>query len=109
MTVIELGKEIAKMSNYTKPHIEDYEDTPEDYFYSAMTFSQALGAILENGQGILIDLKGDMKKMHPEVKRVIVVSDDNLVKIIDATTDERVDDLKHGDMVMMIEKENIRN
>jgi len=94
------------MPNYTKPHEENYEDTPEDYFYSAMTFSQALAEVLDEGQGVIIDLKGDAVKIHPDAKRVIVFSDGDMMRIINAT--ERTD-LKHGDWIQMIKKEDIEN
>lgn len=92
--------------NYTKPHDENYEDSLEDYFYLAMTFSQALGEILDDGQGILIDLKGDALKIHPESKRIVIFNDGDMVRVIDAS--ERTD-LNHGDRIMMIKPENIEN
>jgi len=92
--------------NYTKPYDKNYEDKPEDYFFLAMTFSQALGQILKEGQGILIDLKGEALKIHPEAKRVVVFNDGDMIRVVDTT--ERTD-LKHGDWVQMINKDNIIN
>ena len=71
-----------------------------------MAFSQVLGEILGDGYGVLIDLKGDVLKIHPEAKRVIVFNDGDMIRIINAT--ER-DDLNHGDIIQMINKDNIIN
>jgi len=92
--------------NYTKPYDENYEDQPEDYFYLAMTFSQALGEILDDGTGILLDLKGEALHIHPEAKRIIVFNDGDMVRVVDAS--ER-DDLNHGDWIKMIKQDNISN
>jgi len=91
--------------NYTKPYDDSYEDTPEDYLYLAMTFSQTLAQVLDNGVGILIELKGDAVKIH-DAKRVIVFNDDDMIRVVDAG--ERTD-LKHGDWIQMIRKDHISN
>ena len=92
--------------NYTKPHNKDYEDKPEDYLFLTMAFSQALATVLKDGKGILIELKGDALKIHPEAKRVIVFNDGDMMRIIDAT--ERKD-LRDGDFIKMIKPENLEN
>jgi len=94
------------MSNYTKPYDKDYEDQPEDYLFLVMAFGRALSAMLDDGQGILIDLKGDALKLHPEAKRVVVFNDGQMIRVINAS--ERTD-LKDGDRIMMITGENIQN
>ena len=94
------------MSNYTKPYDKDYEDTPEDYLFLVMTFGKVLSTMLNNGQGILIDLKGDALKLQPEAKRVIIFNDGNMIRVIKAN--ERTD-LQDGDFVQMIDKNNIIN
>lgn len=91
--------------NYTRPYEDDYEDTPDDYLYIAMAFSQALDALLTEGQGVFLELKGDTLKMKPETKKVIVFNDSKMIRIID--TDDK--NLKHGERVMMINKNNIQN
>ena len=94
------------MSNYTKPYDKDYEDTSEDYLFLVMAFGKALSTILDNGQGILINLKGDVLKLHPEAKRVIIFNDGNMIRVINAT--ER-SDFQDGDFIQMIDKNNIIN
>lgn len=93
------------MPNYTRPYDDDYEDTPEDYLYLAMTFSQALDSLLAEGQGVFLKLRGDLLKMKPESKNVIVFNDSKMIRIIE--TDDKK--LKHGDRVIMIDKNNIQN
>ena len=92
--------------NYTKPYDENYEDKPEDYLFIVMAFGRALSAMLDEGQGILVDLKGDALKIHPEAKRVVIFNDGEMMRVINAT--ERTD-LQHGDRIMMISGENIQN
>ena len=92
------------MANYTKPYDKNYEDTPEDYLYLAMVFSQVLDTLLAEGQGVVIELKGDTLKLRPE-KSVVVFNDKNMIRIIE-NTDEN---LKHGDRVIMINGDNIQN
>ena len=92
--------------NYTKPHDENYEDTPEDYLFLVMTFGRVLSKFLAKGQGVLIDLKGDMIKIHPELSRIVVFNDGKMMRVIDAS--ERTD-LKDGDMIQMFDKESLSN
>jgi len=92
--------------NYTKPYDENYEDKSEDYLFLVMAFGRALSAMLDEGQGILVDLKGDALKIHPEAKRVVIFNDGEMMRVINAT--ERTD-LQHGDRIMMISGENIQN
>jgi len=94
------------MPNYTKPHDKDYEDTPEDYLYTSMVFARTLSRVLDDGVGILIDLKGDMLKLNPDAKRVVVFNDGDMIRIVNAS--ERTD-LEDGDWIKMISKDNISN
>ena len=103
--VIELEKEIVKMVNYTRPYNKNYEDTPEDYLYLAMAFSQTLDCLLAEGQGVFIELSGDALKLKPETKKVIVFNDSRMIRVI-KSDDEN---LKHGDRVIMIDKNIIGN
>ena len=91
--------------NYTKPYDDNYEDTPEDYLYLAMIFSQTLNEILDEGMGILIEVKGEALQIHEE-KKVVVFNDGDMIRVVPAG--ERTD-LKHGDWVQMIAKNNISN
>ena len=91
--------------NYTNPN-RDSDDTPEDWLYSALAFSQALSVTIPQGQGVVVKLKGDALEIDPEVKKVIVHHDEKMIKIENITED---DHLKHGDWVIMTKKENIVN
>ena len=92
--------------NYTRPNDINHEDTPEDWLYSALVFSEALGLILREGEGIFLETKGDMLKLNPDAKRVIVCCRDNMISILDA--DERTD-LKNGDWVQVIDGDLMSN
>jgi len=93
------------MPNYTRPYDENYEDSLDDYLYTSMAFSQALAALLGEGQGVFLKLRGDAVKIKPETKKVIVFNSGNMIRIIDGEDEN----LKHGDRVMMIDKNNIQN
>jgi len=92
--------------NYTKPHDENYKDKPEDYLWLVMAMGRALSSMLADGQGVLIDMKGDALKIKPEATRVVVFNDGEMIRVIDAT--DRTD-LKDGDRIMMVTKNYISN
>lgn len=92
--------------NYTRPDDENYEDKPEDWLFLTMIFGRALTKFLAHGQGILIDVKGDMIELHPDAKRVIIFNDGKQLRVINAT--ERTD-LQDGDLIQMIAEDNIIN
>ena len=90
--------------NYTNPDDKNYTDSPSDWLFFALTFSQALSTMLKEGIGVFIVLKGDAVHLHPESKKVIIFNDGKMIKIIDAS--ERTD-LKHGDWIQIIAKNDI--
>jgi hypothetical protein len=92
--------------NYSRPKDSNHEDEPEDWLFGALLFSRALGLILKEGEGIVVDLKGDMIDLYPDAKRVIVYATKHQIAVEDA--DER-DDLKEGDLVQMIDGDIIIN
>lgn len=92
--------------NYTKPNDDDHEDQPEDWLFGALLFGRTLGLILREGEGIVVDLKGDMIDLYPDSKRVIVHSTEHQIVVTDA--DERTD-LKEGDWVKMIDGDTLMN
>lgn len=68
--------------NYTNPNDLEHEDTPIDWLNSSLIFSRALGLILQDGEGIVVDLKGDAEFLpDPEVKKVLVFRDEDMVVI----------------------------
>ena len=94
------------MANYTKPHDKEYEDKPDDYLWLTMAFGRALSRMLDEGHGILIDMKGDALKIRPEAKRVVLFNDGKMIRVVNA--EERTD-LEDGDRIMMVSKGNIEN
>ena len=64
--------------NYTNANDTDYQDKPEDWLNSALIFAGALGNLLEINEGVVVELKGDMKfQFDSEVKKVIVFRNDS--------------------------------
>jgi hypothetical protein len=45
--------------NYTKPHDEGHEDSPQDWLAGALVFAQTLSLVIPDGEGILVKAKGD--------------------------------------------------
>lgn len=92
--------------NYTKPNDKKHIDNPGDWLFGMLVFGKALGLIIPDGEGIVVDLVGDMIDLFPEAKRVIVFSEGNQMAVMPA--DERTD-LKEGDCVKMINEDTIIN
>ena len=91
--------------NYIKPYDDNYEDTPEDYLYLAMTFSQALNEVLDKGVGVVIEVRGDALNIH-DAKKVVVFNDGEMIRVVAAGEKS---DLQHGNWVQMIRKDNVSN
>lgn len=94
------------MSNYTKPNDENHNDHPNDWLLSTLMFARALGLTIPEGQGVVIELTGDMIDLLPDIKKVIIEN------IGDKITVERLPDdtnLEEGDWVEIIKPENIIN
>jgi len=85
--------------NYTKPNNENYEDTPQDWLYTALAFSQALDIVIPPSKGVVVELKGDTLNIHKNVTKIIVHNDGKMMSIENISNDK---DLKHGDWVKMI-------
>lgn len=70
--------------NYTNANDMNYQDKPEDWLNSALIFASALGKLLEVNEGVVVDLKGDMKfQFDTEVKKVIVFRNESDQVIIE--------------------------
>jgi len=91
--------------NYTHNN-PDHEDTPQDWLLGALVFSRAVGLIIPEGKGIIVDLKNDMIELYPDAKRIIVAHIDGQIKIIDA---DDTTHLKEGDWVVLLDKDTISN
>ena len=76
--------------NYTNPNDSEHQDKPEDWLNSALIFARALSIILDENQGIVVKLTGDMKFYEEKIDKVIVFVKDGMVRIIEC--DENLDE-----------------
>jgi hypothetical protein len=82
-------------SNYTNPEQAGEGQNPQDLINASLIFARALGLILNDGEGIVVDIVGDIN-LGEEVKKVIVFEHDNQVHIYKCE-----EDLKEGTPVNM--------
>lgn len=80
-------------SNYTNP--ENAGQTQQDLINASLIFARALGLILKNGEGIVVDVKGDIN-LGEDVKKVIVFEYQDQVHIYKCE-----EDLEEGTAVNM--------
>jgi hypothetical protein len=59
------------MENYTNPENSGEKQDNQDLLNSSLIFARALGNIFGEGEGIVVDVVGDIK-LNDEVKKVIV-------------------------------------
>lgn len=85
--------------NYTNPNDNEHQDSPEDWLNSALVLTQAIGAILNENEGVVVELKGDAKNIGHD--KVIVFSSDDQIHIQECDPG-----LKHGQRCI-IYKENL--
>lgn len=88
------------MANYTKPHDDNHEDSPQDWLNSALTFARALGLILKETEGVIVDVSGDMQ-FEGNPQKLIVFKKDNMIRIVAA--DEQADNVPEGTLIWMHE------
>jgi hypothetical protein len=73
-------------------------DKPEDWLNGALIFARALGLMLNENEGLVVNLTGDLTYYGDEsVTKVIVFRKDQMVRIVDCA-DEK---LKEGDFVII--------
>jgi hypothetical protein len=83
--------------NYTRPNDPDHEDSSQDWLNSSLIFARALGLLLEEGEGVVVDLKGDMSFPGDlDVAKVIVYSKDSQIRVLECD-----EDLEEGQFVMV--------
>jgi hypothetical protein len=82
-------------SNYTNPEQSGQGQNPQDLINASLIFARALGLILKDGEGIVVDIKGDID-LGEEVKKVIVFEYQNQVHIYKCD-----EDLEEGTAVNM--------
>lgn len=76
---------------------EDFNQTQQDWYKAAMIFAKALGLILDEDQGIIVDLNETTKLPgFDDINKVIVFRKDNQVHI--APCDQ---DINEGDTVTL--------
>lgn len=66
--------------NHLKPEDQNYENTTQDLVNASLIFGRALGLILKEKQGIVVDVKGDIK-FPEDVKKIIVFKFEERVHI----------------------------
>ena len=81
--------------NYTNPEEAGQLQNPQDLLNASLIFARALGLILNEGEGIVVDIVGDMN-LGEEVKKVIVFEHENQVHIYKCE-----EDLPEGSAVSM--------
>jgi len=83
------------MENYTNSEQAGEEQNPQDLINASLIFARALGLILKEGEGIVVDIKGDIN-LGEDVKKVIVFEFQNQVHIYKCE-----EDLEEGTAVNM--------
>jgi hypothetical protein len=66
--------------NHLKPNEEGFQDNPQELLNASLLFARALGLILKENEGIVVDVVGDIN-LGEEVKKVIVFKFENQVHI----------------------------
>lgn len=81
--------------NHVNPNEENSQDNPQDLLNASLLFARALGLILKEGEGIVVDVIGDIN-LGEEVKKVIVFKFENQVHIYKCE-----EDIPEGNAVTM--------
>ena len=68
------------MENYTNPEQSGQAQNPQDLLNASLIFAKALGLILNEGEGIVVDITGDVV-LGDDVNKVIVFKKDEQVHI----------------------------
>jgi hypothetical protein len=67
------------MENYTNPN-ENQASQPQDLLNSSLLFARALGLIFNDNEGIVVDVKGDVKLVD-DVNKVIIFKQNDQIHI----------------------------
>ena len=73
--------------NYTNPNSPEHQDTPQDWLNSAMIFARTLGLVLQDGEGVVVELTGDVDIPNVESGKVIVFRLDGMIRITECDDD----------------------
>jgi hypothetical protein len=82
-------------ADLTTPEQEGTGQNPQDLINASLIFARALGLILKNGEGIVVDVVGDID-LGEDVKKVIVFEYNDQVHIYKCE-----DDFEEGTAVNM--------
>ena len=74
------------MENYTTPEGQEQENAPQDLLNASMLFARALGLIFKENEGIVVDVKGDVK-LGDDVNKVIVFRQNDQIHIFKCDED----------------------
>lgn len=85
--------------NYTNSEQSSQGQNPQDLLNASLIFARALGLILKDSEGIVVDTKGDIK-LREDVKKVIVFKNEEQVHIYMCE-----EDIPEGTAVNMKSKE----
>jgi hypothetical protein len=91
------------MENYTNPEQGDMKQDVQDLLNASLIFARALGLIFQQGEGIVVDIKGDVI-LKEDTKKVIVFQHNNQIHIYKCE-----EDLEEGTAVNMNNEENQEN
>jgi hypothetical protein len=83
------------MENYVNPEQSGQEQNPQDLLNASLIFARALGLILNEGEGIVVDINGDVI-LGDDVNKVIVFKKEEQVHIF-----KFEEDLPEGTMVSL--------
>lgn len=83
------------MENYTNPEKGETTQDVQDLLNASLIFARALGLIFKEGEGIVVDIKGDIK-LSDGSKKVIVFSHNDQIHIYKCEQD-----LEEGTAVSM--------
>ena len=91
------------MENYTNPEPGETKQDVQDLLNASLIFARALGLIFQQGEGIVVDIKGDVI-LKEDTKKVIVFQHNNQIHIYKCE-----EDLEEGTAVNMNNDENQEN
>ena len=91
------------MENYTNPEPGDMKQDVQDLLNASLIFARALGLIFQQGEGLVVDIKGDVI-LKEDTKKVIVFQHNNQIHIYKCE-----EDLEEGTAVNMNNEENQEN
>jgi hypothetical protein len=91
------------MENYTNPEQGDTKQDVQDLLNASLIFARALGLIFQQGEGVVVDIKGDVK-LADDAKKVIVFSHNDQIHIYKCEQD-----LEEGTAVSMNGDDNQEN